>query len=240
VEADSRAGSESNRFEGYLESVCAPKRPNYNVLQLQEWLQTCVSGHPGCSEFQRQSTRTSEGPSRLLQIEQDQVRLQCDLKQKHYPYVTLSHMWGTEPSRQLILKEADLATYQTGIALDTLPAIFREAVHLTRLLGYVYIWIDSLCIIQDSSADWQVEAPKMAAIYGNAICNLACLLPPQRFESHQPLDPRTCIPCVVRPATDQRSGLYVMRGDIYSRSYTRGFACKWHEPVNWPLFSRAW
>jgi hypothetical protein len=238
---DSRADRESDRFEGYLQSNRVPRSPNYNAVQLQEWLQTCVTEHPGCAGTQIQSTRPSEGPSRLLKIEQDQVRLQCDgFSKDEHPYITLSHMWGSDPSRQLILKKSNLASYRNGIALEALPSIFKEAVRLTRLLGYTYLWIDSLCIVQDSLVDWQTEAPKMATIYGSAICNLACVFPPNSFDANQRLDPRTCLPIVLRPATTHSSGLYAIRGDIYSRSYSQGFACKWHDPANWPLFSRAW
>ncbi|KAK0725063.1 hypothetical protein B0H67DRAFT_658060, partial [Lasiosphaeris hirsuta] len=50
----------------------------------------------------------------------------------------------------------------------TLPRNFQEAVTLTRDLGLKYLWIDSLCIIQDDPHDWEVESGNMAAIYKNA------------------------------------------------------------------------
>ncbi|KAH7370060.1 hypothetical protein BKA65DRAFT_386907, partial [Rhexocercosporidium sp. MPI-PUGE-AT-0058] len=43
----------------------------------------------------------------------------------------------------------------------TLPATFRDAVVITRLLGVKYLWIDSLCIIQDQLSDWEHESAKM-------------------------------------------------------------------------------
>ena len=43
---------------------------------------------------------------------------------------------------------------------------------MTRALGYRYIWIDSLCIIQDSFHDWQYEATLMGEVYGQADCVL--------------------------------------------------------------------
>lgn len=42
-----------------------------------------------------------------------------------------------------------------------------------RKLGISYIWIDSLCIIQDSKEDWLQQSGKMAAIYENATITLA-------------------------------------------------------------------
>jgi hypothetical protein len=218
-----------------------PIHPQHNVQQLQSWMNTCISSHTKCSQFQQLSTESSERPSRILQINGDQLKLRCDVLQlENCSYLTLSHMWGSEPTKQLVLTEANLASYQDGIALETLPAIFRKAVSLTQLLGHEYLWIDSLCIIQDSLTDWEAEASKMASTYGNSLCNLTCIVPPDRFHQEQQHDPRVYIPCVVRPATVEGSGLYVMPEYIYSRSYKAGFACNWHRPLDWPLFSRAW
>ncbi|KAL8396112.1 hypothetical protein RB595_003534 [Gaeumannomyces hyphopodioides] len=62
-----------------------------------------------------------------------------------------------------------------GIAESQLSRTFRDAVAATRRLGVRYIWIDSICIIQDSALDWQVESAKMAAIYGNAWLTLVAV-----------------------------------------------------------------
>ena len=43
----------------------------------------------------------------------------------------------------------------------------------TRNLGYRYLWIDSLCIVQDDQEDWDREATLMYNVYTNAECNLA-------------------------------------------------------------------
>jgi hypothetical protein len=48
-----------------------------------------------------------------------------------------------------------------GENLESLPKTFRDSIQVTRALGYKYIWIDSLCIIQ-STADWERESVKMA------------------------------------------------------------------------------
>ena len=43
----------------------------------------------------------------------------------------------------------------------------QDAITLTRQLNIQYIWIDSLCVIQDDESDWPTEATKMAGIYAN-------------------------------------------------------------------------
>ena len=49
-----------------------------------------------------------------------------------------------------------------------MPATFRDAVTVTRDLGLRYLWIDSLCIIQDDDQDWEAESAKMGSIFDAA------------------------------------------------------------------------
>ena len=60
-----------------------------------------------------------------------------------------------------------------SIKLHTLSQTFQDAFTVTRALGLQYIWIDALCIIQDSQDDWQVESAQMCNIYSNSFCNIA-------------------------------------------------------------------
>jgi hypothetical protein len=146
-----------------------------------------------------------------------------------YTYVTLSHMWGTDVGNQRTLTQSNLFEIQYGIDIAVLPAIYQDAVRITSLLGLQYIWIDSLCIIQDDLSDWQREASKMAMVYGNAICNLACLFPPNLFKSKMHPDPTTYMPCVIHPAGPRNRGIYAAR-----------WPPKWHDHNSWPWFTRAW
>ena len=59
------------------------------------------------------------------------------------------------------------------MALKDMPATFRDAIVTTRKLGYQYLWIDSLCIIQDSVEDWAYESSQMQHYYKNAILTIA-------------------------------------------------------------------
>jgi hypothetical protein len=60
-----------------------------------------------------------------------------------------------------------------NIPFDDLPPLFRDAVIITRQLGLRHLWIDSLCIIQDSIRDWETEAAKMASIYQNSYITIS-------------------------------------------------------------------
>jgi hypothetical protein len=83
----------------------------------------------------------------------------------------LSHCWGS--SQPLKLTLSTIEQFQKHISLSTLPETFKDAVSVTRSLGLRYLWIDSLCIIQDSHSDWESECAKMINVYKNATVTLA-------------------------------------------------------------------
>ncbi|OIW27835.1 HET-domain-containing protein [Coniochaeta ligniaria NRRL 30616] len=60
-----------------------------------------------------------------------------------------------------------------GIPLQSLPPVFQDFIQTAKGLYVRYVWIDALCIIQDSETDWQREAAKMAEIYGNSFLTVA-------------------------------------------------------------------
>ncbi|KAF4458667.1 heterokaryon incompatibility [Fusarium albosuccineum] len=117
-------------------------------------------------------------PSRLIEINPStRLRLVTrDELQKACPdgrvnYFTLSHVWGQ--GQFLTLAKQNFEDLMKGIDLSMLPQCFQDAVLLTMQLGGRYIWIDSLCIIQDSPEDWVTESGLMHRVYSNGICNLA-------------------------------------------------------------------
>ncbi|KKY15440.1 putative heterokaryon incompatibility protein [Diplodia seriata] len=87
-------------------------------------------------------------------------------------YVALSHCWGPPDSSRppLTTTSATLRQHRRRIPLDGLSQTFRDAIRITRALGLRYLWIDSLCILQDADdkADWAREAPKMGTVYEQA------------------------------------------------------------------------
>jgi hypothetical protein len=86
-------------------------------------------------------------------------------------YVTLSHCWG-EKHIVTTTKES-LTRRKEGIEVSLLPKTFSDAILITRKLRFRYLWIDSLCIIQDDEADWQLESKKMAKIYENSALTIS-------------------------------------------------------------------
>lgn len=86
-------------------------------------------------------------------------------------YLTLSHRWGQNSTLRLL--KANLGQFKEGILLQYLPKTFREAAMIAAELGYRYLWIDALCIIQDDPQDWLEQSAKMCTVYRNSCCTIA-------------------------------------------------------------------
>ncbi|KAK3669263.1 hypothetical protein LTR78_010870 [Recurvomyces mirabilis] len=88
-------------------------------------------------------------------------------------YLTLSYCWGNVPVQApWLLTTKTMPKFAAGLPMEILPQTLHDAITWTRKLGERYIWIDSMCIIQDDPEDWQREAARMASIYGSATLTL--------------------------------------------------------------------
>lgn len=149
----------------------------------------------------------SELPTRMINVSQvgsGRVYLEprrCILanwadEDRQPQYVALSHCWGEKVFRTLTLENA--AEFERDIAVSSLPRSFQEAMQATHELGIEHIWIDSLCIIQDSSQDWEREAAQMANVYSNAKYTFVAASAWDGSEGlFRPQDPRAASPCLI-------------------------------------------
>lgn len=81
-------------------------------------------------------------------------------------YVALSYCWGKGST--LTLTSATMHAFKINIAWSSMPKTYQQAILITRMLGFEYLWIDSICIIQEGGPDWQTESAKMGDVYRNA------------------------------------------------------------------------
>ncbi|KAI0382139.1 heterokaryon incompatibility protein-domain-containing protein [Hypomontagnella monticulosa] len=140
----------------------------------RKWLQECVSQHPKCRRTIAGHSICDEGasilPTRILSVQGDSdsdVRL-LESSGLRGRYCILSYCWG-EPSRHPPKTTTDnLCNHLVGIRFHDMPKTFRDAIMITRSLGIDYLWIDSLCIVQDDHDDWANESKLMGDYYGNA------------------------------------------------------------------------
>ncbi|KAK5114698.1 hypothetical protein LTR62_002272 [Meristemomyces frigidus] len=112
-------------------------------------------------------------PTRLLEISGDsyETRLIEPAPSSTGKYIALSHCWGK--MKLLRTLKDNFNDHLTSIPFSTLPLTFQHAVQVTALLGYRYLWIDSLCIKQDDREDWEVECSRMQDNYENAAVVIA-------------------------------------------------------------------
>lgn len=140
---------------------------------LSEWYMFCLQNHQ--QECGHGSSVESFRPTRLLDlnsllvegkvclVNSDELKGECH-------YMTLSHCWGSVP----LLRHTKLTgpKLRPAMPLEELPQTVRDAIVVVRHLNCQYIWIDSLCIVQDDPEDWNIEASQMYEVYSNAMCNI--------------------------------------------------------------------
>lgn len=150
-----------------------------NLEPVTEWLSECIGHHAKCAVAHRRPRNTLladelQIPGRLLDVGFDDFDLLKLVDAKPYlrsPYLALSYRWGEAVS--VTTNSSNYDAHQKAIDVGTLCRVFRDAIHITRKLGYRFIWIDALCIIQDSPEDLERELPLMGHIYSNATITLA-------------------------------------------------------------------
>lgn len=153
-----------------------------NQRMIRKWFSACKSDHtacqiPGNDHPSNTSTQSLIFPTRLIDIgsplalEQHQRIVDTDELMVPVDYVSLSHRWAKQP--QLKTKRCNILAHRDRLPLDKLPPTFTEAIEVTRQLGLRYLWIDSLCIIQEDEADWRVESQKMGDIFKNSAVTIA-------------------------------------------------------------------
>ena len=150
----------------------------------REWLRVCDEQHRNRDCHLEART---ELPTRVVDIgvgygtgggeNPDLLRLYVPEPGRRGNYTVLSHCWGRlsdELKRTYCTTRANVGTRcARGFNAGSLPRTFRDAIRVTRELGVRYIWIDSLCSVQDDEGDWARESRRMETAFRNAYCTIA-------------------------------------------------------------------
>ncbi|KAM5362611.1 hypothetical protein ACJZ2D_012440 [Fusarium nematophilum] len=136
-------------------------------------LQDCGSGadkHQYCFHLQ-----DSILPTRVVQIghKEGSLRLHEPQLGETGTYIALSHCWGPPDRQPIRTIKQTISQMRTSIPWSILSAVFQDAIWVCDKLEVDYIWIDSLCIVQDDARDWEIESAKMAAYYSQAYLTIA-------------------------------------------------------------------
>lgn len=220
--------------------------------KIKAWLSKCSTSHIKCRSRRSQEADMRWHPTRLVEITSEPensdtaINLRCrvvDSESKNLPqnlrYITLSHRWPLDPKAIQKLTVDTLPRWKATLPVETLSQTFRDALLAARRLGICYIWIDSLCIIQegDNYADWKREAPMMQKVYANAEFNICAskndldqgIFSARSPSGYQPLK-------VELPRPEGDSGHYLIR-----KEWGNELLEMWEAGVNdSPLASRGW
>ena len=134
------------------------------------WIEECSHTHDSCRQL---ATTDGTLPTRLVDtqpegIDDSIVRVvdSASLKDlEAVQYATLSHVWD---ETTITLTTDRLQNARLGLQRRVLPKPLESGIEAAQKLGFRYIWIDSLCIVQDSEKDKQNECAKMASVFRNA------------------------------------------------------------------------
>lgn len=144
------------------------------LAKARKWIDRCVSehGNENCPP-----TTGGPLPSRLIDVVDATTNphLYESAAGERGTWAALSYCWGPESATRFTTTSHSLASMKDGFTLDQLPKTCRDAVLAARGLHIQYIWIDALCIIQDSRSDWEKESARMCNIYENALVTFAAI-----------------------------------------------------------------
>lgn len=138
--------------------------------QIGKWMDRCLGNHSSC---RNPGPSDSERPTRLILI--DPLAGFFQLVTKFAPetkYAAVSYRWGSGGNSYMLTRETAQGMRQ-GVSIALLPKTLIDTFSIAHRLGLKYVWIDRLCIFQDSREDWNQEASRMAFIYKYAFLTIA-------------------------------------------------------------------
>ncbi|OJD33311.1 heterokaryon incompatibility protein [Diplodia corticola] len=213
------------------------EQPSLEILSvlIREWIASCQQSHRRCN-FPSQGDAIPRLPTRVLDLRdvksKGRVRI-WPTQGSRARYIALSHCWGGK--QPVKTEKGNLSQRIEGFPYTDLPPLFRDAVDTALAIGIDYLWIDSLCIVQDDKEDWAFEAARMADVYMNSSLTIAASAAPN--SSGRLLGPRQTAPKAVRipqraaSSTEENWSIYV--DGLQERFFSR-------DAHGSPLNKRAW
>ncbi|KAF2116106.1 heterokaryon incompatibility protein-domain-containing protein [Lophiotrema nucula] len=147
------------------------------ITLMKRWIEECCNGHESICSKGAISDKWML-PSRLIDVGRskqfDDIRVIEQNADALSKYVALSYCWGKE-GNPLRATKSSLSQLQQQITWQTIPKTIQDAIIVVRRMGYSYLWVDALCIIQDDDGDFRRELNKMAGIYSHAHFTIAAV-----------------------------------------------------------------
>ncbi len=134
--------------------------PRLGIDQIKKWMHLC-SGHNNCRTPVLEAA--SEQRIRLIDVQEQRI-VSATLVEE---FAALSYVWGSITG---LLTRDTLPKYSlpNGLEHAIIPRTISDSMQLVRNIGIRYLWVDSICIIQDDDDDKHRQIPLMGRIYGSA------------------------------------------------------------------------
>ncbi len=165
--------NEKHELRGEIAREAAEPHDRDGVVSAtKKWLTRCNKHHGRCH-----GTDLKPLPKRLVSIEGTKTKLVETKQGEQGVYTALSYSWGDSSgahyhggtrSGPLKLLAKNHANLLQNIDASRLSKAHQHGIQVARELGYRYIWIDALCILQDNQDDWKEQSKSTAEVYGNA------------------------------------------------------------------------
>lgn len=142
---------------------------------VRKWLSVCDTQHPLEAPSITQPIAYGDLPRGFMVID---VKAGCIVDAPpNCSYVALSYVWGVFRAGEISAKLVTLADLRIPGSLrrDTLPATIWDALTVCEEIGVHYLWVDRLCIIQDSGAQKIEQIRSMDVIYSRAVLTICAL-----------------------------------------------------------------
>lgn len=161
--------------------------------QIRTWLDTCQNEHPRC----RAPLGNAYLPTRLICLDtlrgsplsnpvdtilQPRLVSTNGMARSECRYIALSYRWPEDFPVEAKSDRDNVHKHMRGLDTSKLPQIFNDVFQVAARMGIIYVWIDSLCIVQDDPEEWNREAALMIQIYRHAEFTVAAAVP--RTEPH--------------------------------------------------------
>lgn len=209
------------------------------LSRVKEWIHICEKHH-GNTCGSEVHGNTQRVPKSLRVIDVEDMRLVSVASKSFWArktrhYVALSYVWGYVKSidqYKTTISNFSLRTKKRGLHGVPFPRTIRDAIEVTRRLGERYIWVDAICIIQDSSDDKSAQISSMHIIYGAASLTIVAA---GGEDADCPL-PRSCDESrhSISQYVEAINGLHICRllPNLWDLENTPSLSPKW--------FSRGW
>ncbi|KAI0154422.1 HET-domain-containing protein [Xylariaceae sp. FL1272] len=139
---------------------------------LRRWVEDCKAKHGKACEDPEWLVKSEERvwPQGLRLIDTKDM---CVVESGRCEYLCLSYVWGKGDTGLILTRENSEKMGMPGaLAEGNLPKTIRDAVALTKELGFRHLWVDRLCVVQDSEADKAVQLPQMDNVYSSAVLTI--------------------------------------------------------------------